>query len=498
MKTEQWSGRMGYIIAALGMCIGTGNVWRFPRICASNGGGAFIIAWTVAMLVYAVPLLMSEMVLGKKTRLGAVGAFRDFMGRKYTWMGFFIAAVCLMLMSYYCVVMAYCVNYFIISITSFTSNMTTDMTTMIWDGFIGTPWVVIALNFVCMAIGCFVVYKGVAKGIEKCCKFLIPALFIILVGIAVYAISLPGSSSGLQYLFSIDLGYLGKLDTWLNAFVQAAWSTGAGWGFIIVYSVYVREKEDIPNNCMIMGLGDNLGALIAAMAVIPAIFALSPTPDAATAAVSSGNYGMTFIYLYQLFSTMVGGQIISVIFFFCLAAAALTSMFSMIEVGVRTLMDMGMSRKKSTLAVCGTGFLIGCFSAWSLDNLNNQDWVWGLGLMVSGLLISLAIIKYGVEKTRTEDINTEEADFKVPKWYFNTSIYLIPVIVLGMLIWWFIQAIGWYPDTWWSPFEVENVGTVICQWAVVIILGLSLTKFFNRKTAKGPMTKELGGKEIDT
>ena len=131
--------------------------------------------------------------------------------------------------------------------------MTTDMTTMIWDGFIGTPWVVIALNFVCMAIGCFVVYKGVAKGIEKCCKFLIPALFIILVGIAVYAISLPGSSSGLQYLFSIDLGYLGKLDTWLNAFVQAAWSTGAGWGFIIVYSVYVREKEDIPNNCMIMG-----------------------------------------------------------------------------------------------------------------------------------------------------------------------------------------------------------------------------------------------------
>lgn len=481
---------MGYIFAALGMCIGTGNVWRFPRICASNGGGAFIIAWTIAMLIYAVPLLMSEMVLGKKTRLGTVGAFRDFMGKKNTWMGFFVAAVCLLLMSYYCVVMAYCVKYLGISITSFSASMTTETTTAIWDNFVKSSWQVIALHFVCMAIGCFVVYKGIAAGIEKWCKVLIPTLFFILVGIAIYAVCLPGSSSGLQYLFSINTAYLGKLDTWLNAFVQAAWSTGAGWGFIIVYSVYVREKEDIPNNCIIMGLGDNLGAIIAALAVIPAIFALSPTNDAAMQAVSSGNYGMTFIYLYQLFSTMPGGRIVSAIFFFCLAAAALTSLFSMIEVGVRTLMDCGIKRQRATLYVCGVGFLIGCFSAWSINNLNNQDWVWGLGLMVSGLLISLAIIKYGPEKVRKEEINTEDADYKIPKWYFNTCIRLIPVIVVVMIVWWFVQAIGWYPDSWWSPFEVENVGTVVCQWGIVIIIGLALNKFFNKKVTNGPMTRE--------
>ena len=108
-KQEKFS-TIGYIAAALGMCIGTGNVWRFPRICAANGGGAFILAWTIAMLVFAVPLLSTEMAIGKKARLGCIGSFRDFGGKKYTWMGFFVVAVCFFLMSYYCVLQGYCLN----------------------------------------------------------------------------------------------------------------------------------------------------------------------------------------------------------------------------------------------------------------------------------------------------------------------------------------------------------------------------------------------------
>ncbi len=108
-KQEKFS-TIGYIAAALGMCIGTGNVWRFPRVCAANGGGAFIIAWTIAMLVFAVPLLSTEMAFGKKTRLGCIGTFRDAGGKKYTWMGFFVA-VCFFLTSYYCVLQGYCMKY---------------------------------------------------------------------------------------------------------------------------------------------------------------------------------------------------------------------------------------------------------------------------------------------------------------------------------------------------------------------------------------------------
>lgn len=488
-EKEQWGSRLGYLMAALGMVIGTGNIWRFPRVVAANGGGAFIIAWTIAMLVYAVPLLMTEMVMGKKTRLGTIGAFRDFAGKKFTWMGFWVCAVCTLLMSYYSVVMAYCVKYFVLSFTNFTPNMTTETTTAIWETFVQTPSETTFFHLICMGLGCFVVYKGVTKGIEKYCKVLIPALFVLLILIAVWANTLPGSDQGLEYLFHIDVPYLMNPTTWLNAFTQAAWSTGAGWGFIVTYSVYVKKNEDIPNNCMIMGLGDNIGALVAGLAVLPAIFALSPSAEAATTAVGAGNYGMTFIYLYQLFSTMPMGQVISALFFFSMAAAALTSLFPMIEVGVRNLMDCGMNRQKATLLVCGVGFVIGCFSAYSLDNLNNQDWVWALGLMVSGLFFAFAVLKYGVEKVRTEEINVEGADYRMPKWFYNTCMYLIPVIVVVMVGWWMIQAIGWYPDTWWHPFGVDNVGTVALQFGVVIALGLLLNKKIAKKIGKGPMTK---------
>jgi NSS family neurotransmitter:Na+ symporter len=489
-EKEQWGSRIGYLMAALGMVIGTGNIWRFPRVVAANGGGAFLIAWTVAMLVYAVPLLMNEMVMGKKTRLGTIGAFRDFAGRKYTWMGIWVCAVCLFLMSYYSVVMGYCVKYFTLSFTDFTANMTTDMTTGIWEGFIRTPVQTILFHLVSIGLGCFVVYKGVTKGIEKYCKILIPVLFALLVFVAFWANTLPGSSQGLQYLFNIDLSYLANPTTWLNAFTQAAWSTGAGWGFIVTYSVYVRKNEDIPNNCLIMGLGDNIGALVAGLAILPAIFALSPSAEAAAEAVGAGNYGMTFIYLFQLFSTMPMGRVISAVFFFCMAAAALTSLFPMIEVGVRNLMDCGLKRKKATLLVCGVGFLIGGFSAWSLDILNNQDWVWALGLMVSGLFFAFAVLKYGVEKIRTEEINGEGADFQVPKWYYNGCMYIIPALVIVMVLWWLVQAIGWYPDSWWNPFEVDNVGTVFVQFGLVIGAGLFLNRWAAKKVGKGPITKE--------
>ena len=277
---------------------------------------------------------------------------------------------------------------------------------------------------------------------------------------------------------------------WLNAFTQAAWSTGAGWGFIVTYSVYVKKDEDIPNNCMIMGIGDNLGALVAALAVLPAIFALSPSLESAQAAVGAGNYGMTFIYLFQLFSTMPAGQAISAVFFFCMAAAALTSLFPMIEVGVRNLMDLGLTRQKSTLYVCIVGLMVGSASAYSINILNNQDWVWALGLMVSGLFFAFAIIKRGVEKTRTEDINGEGADYKIPKWYYNGCMYIIPFVVVAMIIWWLVQSIGWYPETWWSPFEVENLGTVATQFAILLIIGLAFNKKASRKVAIGPLTKK--------
>ncbi|MBR2534044.1 MAG: sodium-dependent transporter [Erysipelotrichaceae bacterium] len=481
---------LGYIAAALGMCIGTGNVWRFPRICAAHGGGAFIVAWTVATLFFAVPLLSIEMAIGRKTRLGVVGSFRDYGGKKSTWLGLFVVGVCFFLMSYYCVVQGYCIKYTINSAVSFETNMTTATTAALWESFTGSPSQVILMHAIGMAAGCFVVYKGISGGIESFCKVMIPALFLILVGLAVYALTLDGASAGLQYLFTIDTKYLFSSDTWIQAFVQAAWSTGAGWGFITTYANYIDSKEDIPNSCLLMGLGDNLGALLAAIVVIPSICALSPSAQAATEALSQGNYGITFIYVYQLFSTIPGGRFISFIFFFLLSMAALTSMFSMIEVSVKALIDLGFSRQKGVLLVCGAGFLVGCFSAYNLANIDNQDWVWGLGLLISGALFSIVVIKNGVEKLRREEINSEGALFHFPKVYFNTCTYLMPVLVVVMVVWWLLQTRNWYPNTWLNPFVIQdNTGTVLLQLGILSFTSLFLNNTLNRKTSKGPASK---------
>ena len=489
-KQEKFS-TIGYIAAALGMCIGTGNVWRFPRICAANGGGAFIVAWTIAMLIFAVPLLSTEMAIGKKTRLGCIGSFRDCGGKKYTWMGFFVAAVCFFLMSYYCVLQGYCLKYAVGSLTSFESNLTTDTTAAIWASFTDSPAQVILFHAIGFALACFVVYQGISGGIEKFCKVAIPGLFVILVGLAVYAMTLNGSSQGLQYLFTIKKEYLFAPNTWIQAFIQAAWSTGAGWGFIITYANYVDAKEDVPTSCLIMGLGDNLGAILSALVVIPAICALSATPEAANEALGQGNFGLTFIYIYQLFTTIPGGRFVSFIFFGLLAVAAITSLFSMIEVGVKCVVDLGVSRKKAVVGVCFAGFVVGCFSAWSLNNIDNQDWVWGLGLLVSGAFIAILAIKYGVEKLRKEEVNAEGADIHFPKAYFNTCMYIMPVLVAVMVGYWLLQTKEWFPDTWLNPFIIQdNTGTVLLQFGVVIIVGILLAKTFNRKTVKGKITRD--------
>ena len=127
-----------------------------------------------------------------------------------------------------------------------------------------------------------------------------------------------------------------------------------------------------------MGPGDNLGAILSGLVVIPAICALSNT-GSGSRAIDQGNFGLTFIYIYQLFTTIPGGRFISFIFFGLLAIAAITSLFSMIEVGVKCVVDMGVGRKKAVVGVCFAGFVAGCFSAWSLNNIDNQDWVWGIG-----------------------------------------------------------------------------------------------------------------------
>ncbi len=478
-EREQFVSRLGFVAAAIGMAVGTGNIWRFPRMAAQYGGGVFVLVYLLALLLWSAPLLMIEMSIGRKTRLGPIGGFRDFVGEKFTWMGGWMVAVCMLITFYYSVITGWCAKYFVLSLQgAFRQGVDT---AALWNNFLHNRWQNIFFQALAIGLCGLIIYRGIHKGVERINKILVPSLFLFLVVAALRAVTLPGADLGLRYLFVPDWSKLADPATWLQAFTQSAWSTGAGWGLLLTYAVYTSRRDDIPQNCLVVGFGDNSSALLAAMAVIPTIFALSPDIGAARASLSD-NMGLTFISLAGLFPRMQGGTLVAPVFFLAMLFAAISSLIAQVELGARALMDFGWTRKKSTLVVILSCLLLGLPAAAFPSFLLNQDWVWGMALLVSGFWTMLAARKYGLEKLRRE-INAG-ADLKLGRWWTFILRYISPVIFLTVTGWWFYQAIGWDRKTWWHPFKTSSAGTILFQWLLLLVIVLLLNRRLARWTRK--------------
>ncbi|MBN1300975.1 MAG: sodium-dependent transporter [Melioribacteraceae bacterium] len=482
-EKEFFTSRWGLILATLGIAIGTGNIWRFSRIVAQNGGGSFLIPWVVFLLIWSVPLIITEFAIGKSARMGPIGAISKTAGNKYGWMGAFIALVTTAIMFYYSVVAGWCIRYFISAVSGELLSVHNHLD--YWNEFSG-GYNSIYFHFTAILLCSVVVYKGVVKGIEKVNKLLVSSLIIILFVLFVRAVSLPDAINGIEYFFTPSLEYLLNYKVWLNALTQNAWDTGAGWGLILTYAIYMRKKEDIPLNAALIGFGNNSISLIAGITIFSTVFALSSV-DAMNQITQSGpaNTGLTFIYLPILFGQISGNMTLNTIFaslfFLGLTFAALSSLISMVELSTRTLIDFGMQRKKSIIIVGSLGFIFGIPSALSIDFFTNQDWVWGIGLILSGAFIAFAVRKYDVEKFRKEIVNGSGSDIKVGGWYTVIIKYLIPVQAVILLGWWLISSVSWEPE-WWNPFHTENAGTCLLQWGLFISLFIGLNRYITRKT----------------
>ncbi len=484
MKQEEFfSSRWSLIIATIGIAVGTGNIWRFSRVVAQNGGGSFLIPWVVFLLVWSVPLIIAEFAIGKSTRFGPVGAIAKTAGKNFAWMGAFIVLVSTAIMFYYSVVTGWCLRYFISSITGDLFNTTKHF--QYWESF-STSYQPLVYHFISMVFVAFVIYRGVAKGIEKVTKFMVPSLLVILLILFVRAVTLPNAIEGIKYFFTPNIHTILDYKVWLNALTQNAWDTGAGWGLILTYAIYMKSKEDISLNAALIGFGNNSVSLLAGITIFSTVFALS-TNNAMQQISQSGpaNTGLTFIYLPLLFQKMSPHYIINVIFaslfFIALFFAAITSLMSMVELATRTLIDFGFKRKKAIVFVAAAGFLLGVPSALNLDFFTNQDWVWGVGLIISGAFISFSIIRYGVDKFRTEIINGYGSDVKIGKWYNVVIGILIPVQVVVLVSWWLISSVSWDPN-WWNPFHTLNAGTCLFQWGIVLIVFIALNKTMVKHT----------------
>lgn len=472
-RSNVFTSRWGMLLAMLGMAVGTGNIWRFPRIAATNGGGSFLVAWVTFLLIWSVPLLIVEFAMGKGTRRGTIGAFVATLGPKFAWMGAWIAFTATAIMFYYSVVMGWTLRFFWASLTG---EIPGEVPGAFWESFAGTSGALVT-HALAVGLAVFVVAWGV-RGIETAARVLIPSLIVLVIVLAVKALTLPGASQGLAFLFTPDLAALADWEIWLQALTQNAWDTGAGWGLVLTYAIYMRSREDTALNAFVIGFGNNSMSLLAGIMVLCTVF--SVMPDAAGDIVGAGNEGLTFIWVPQLFAQIPGGRVFMTIFFLALSFAAWTSLVAMVELASRILMDLGWSRATAIAMVGVGGLVFGSFSALNMDVFFNQDWVWGVGLMLSGLFFAFAVLRYGVTKWREQFINHPDSDVHIGAWW-DWAIRLVVVQAVVLMAWWLWSARGADLHSTWTLFSPYNVGTVVIQWFVVLAVLIALNGWMVRR-----------------
>ena len=468
-----FSNRWGMLLVMLGMAVGTGNIWRFPRIAATNGGGTFLIPWAIFLLTWSVPLLLVEFAMGKAARRGPIGAFATLIGRSWAWMGAWVVLCATFIMFYYSVVTGWTLRYLGAAVAG---ELPGAEPGALWESYAGSGWAVLTMA-ISLGIAVWVVARGV-RGIEQAARILMPTLLVLVVVLAIRAVTLPGAERGLAFLFTPDLAGLGNSRVWLEALTQNAWDTGAGWGLALTYAIYMRAREDTTINAFVLGFGNNSVSLLAGIMVLCTVFSIRP--DASAEIVGAGNTGLTFIWVPQLFAAMPAGRLFMAAFFLALFFAALTSLISMVELATRALVDRGMARGKAILWVAVAGFALGVPSALSMAVFENQDNVWGVGLLLSGLFFGIAVLRYGVNDFRERFVNSAGSDVRIGR-IWNVAIWVVTFEALILLVWWFSQTIseqGWAASL--DPFVPWSLGTVVLQFAVVLALCIA----FNRRLAR--------------
>ena len=485
---QRFSSRWGLLLSALGIAVGTGNIWRFPRIAAQMGGedgaGAFLVAWLIFLFLWSIPLIIAEYALGRKHRSGVVGIFIKSIGKKFAWMGTFVAFVATAITFFYTVIVGWCIFYFIQTLTH-PLPMTTEAAMETWNNYQNSAWPFL-FHILAIGFGALAIWKGV-KSIELINKILIPTLLLIVILSVIRALTLPGAWDGVAYLFRPQWSQLSDPKLWLSALTQNAWDTGAGWGLFLTYAAYMKSEHGTVKNAFITGIGNNTVSLLAAIMIFGTVFAVLRTemgmadPEVLEIMKTSGpaSTGLTFIWMPQLFAKMFFGSPLAVLFFLGLTFAGFSSLIAQLELPTRVLVDTGMKRSKAIGIVIAVVYLLGIPSARNLNILSNQDYVWGIALMISGAFVAFAVIKQGISKIRKE-ISLTENDWALGSWWDTTIRLFIPFAAIILLVWWLFQsATVFAPDQWYNPFNPFSVMTCLAQW--IVMSGIFI--LYNRRIA---------------
>lgn len=433
MSRDIFGSRFGALVAMAGSAVGLGNLWRFPYLVGENGGAAFIIVYILLSFLICLPIFISEFVIGRRSQENAYAAFRDLSGGSgWRWVGLFTIIVPLVVLSYYSVIGGWSIDYLLKSLTfSFTGESSRSAFSTMFMDMVSSTWAPLAVQTGFLLVTTLIVMIGIKDGIEKFSKVMMPLLFVIVVAIAVYSLTLPGAKAGVEYLFNPDFSKItGKACA--AALGQAFFSLSLGFGTIMTYASYVDKKENIMFQSAATAVSDLMFALIAGVAIMPAVFAFGISPQSGP--------GLVFETLPYVFGQMPAGGVVAILFFLALLVAALTSSISMLEVAVAYLVEeKNMSRTWACVilfvicwivgAVCSLSF--GPLSHIEIGGGNLFDFFDNLSsniLMTLGSLFTVLFVGWRLKKTEVYDEFTNGGTLSCNARLFGILWFLIRYI----------------------------------------------------------------------
>ena len=441
-----WSSRWTFVLAATGSAVGLGNIWKFPYIAGENGGGAFVLVYLLCIALIGIPIMMGEILLGRRGRKSPINAMQDMArdsgaGSYWSVIGYMGVLAGIFILSFYSVIAGWAVSYFFKMVSGTFVGADADTVGGIFDGLLADPVTLTFWHTVFMALTIFVIAKGVNAGLERAIRILMPVLFVLLIVLLGYSVSSGGFDKGLSFLFSFDLNKALQPEAFIVALGHSFFTLSLGMGAIMAYGAYMQKKASIGNTVVTIAILDTLVALIAGLVIFPIVFSNNLDPGAGP--------GLMFVTLPLAFGQMPAGEIFGALFFLLVTFAAWSSAISLAEPGVAWWVESkGGSRVKSAIAigvicwVMGLGTVLS-FNHWAEVKLFGRTFFDNLDFLASnimlplgGLLIAIFVGWFMKQEAVREELTMEAGGL----WSFYQIIirFIAPILVLAV----FAKALG--------------------------------------------------------
>lgn len=458
---EQWNSKLAFMLAAIGSAVGLGNLWRFPYIAATNGGGAFIFPYLFAIITAGIPILILEYTLGKTYRSGAPGTFAR-INRKFESLGWFQVAISFLITVYYFAIVVWVLCYIGYSFTlkwgdDSTTFFVSDVlqATSSADGTGGLNVGLLLPFFIVWAIVAFIMYRGINKGIDIACKICLPILLLCTLVIVIRGVTLPGAIDGLSYMFTPDWSKIAIPGVWVAAYGQVFFSLSIAFAIMISYASYLPKKEDVVNTAFLTACTNHGFEIFAGIGIFSIIGYMAYAQGVGVEEVAAGGIGLAFMVFPTAISTLPAlNGLFGVLFFVSLFTAGITSLISIIQAVISGVQDKWeLSHNKATTMVLVPAFIVSFIfiTKSGLDYLDFADYIANsFGIVLAGVLeVFLIGWCFKPEKLRAEANLT--SNFHIGQWW-TWCLRVVTVLVLGYtfittMITFFKEGYGGY-QTW--------------------------------------------------